>query len=242
MKEWMYNTYIAHRGYHNDMYPENSMGAFKRAIENGFGMEFDVQILKDDTLVIMHDDNLKRMTGKDINLSDVNYSDIKDLTLLDTDEKIPLFKEVLELVSGRVPLMIEFKNNTFSNRLEQVAYEILKEYQGDYSIQSFNPVSVNWFRKNASTVIRGQLYDNFFKRNFIQNIFYKNKISNKITKPNYHIFNVNNIDTKEVEKMLRNRKAVFAYTAKDVNTFKKTQALRIPTCFEGFDPRRINDI
>ncbi len=242
MKDWMYNTYIAHRGYHNETFPENSIGAFKRAMENGFGMEFDVRLLKDDTLVIMHDDNLKRMVGKDVNLSNLTYLDIKDFTLLGTEEKIPLFKEVLELVGGRVPLMIEFKNDTLSNRLEELSYELLKDYKGEYSVQSFNPKSVNWFRKNAPHVIRGQLYDNFLKRNFIQNIFYKNKLSNYITKPTYHIFSIETLDTKEVQKMVRDKKNVFAYTAKDEKTFIKTKKLNIPTCFEGFDPRRIDDI
>ena len=85
---------IAHRGLWNEENPENSIGAFNRSIERGIPIEFDVHLLKDDTLVVFHDSNLIRMTGKNIVLKNSLYNDIKDFKLKDTDYKIPTLKEV----------------------------------------------------------------------------------------------------------------------------------------------------
>lgn len=87
------NKIVAHRGYHDKDkgIPENSMLAFKRAIDENYLIEFDLHLLKDGKVVVFHDDNLKRMTGIDALIKDKTYEEIKQLKLLDTNERIPLF-------------------------------------------------------------------------------------------------------------------------------------------------------
>ncbi|WP_240839556.1 glycerophosphodiester phosphodiesterase family protein [Acidaminobacter sp. JC074] len=233
---WMYDKPIAHRGYFNEASPENSLGAFQNAIDRGFAVELDVQILKDDTLIVFHDENFKRMTGKDLSIYEATYEDIKDLRLLDTDEKIPLFDEFLELIRGQIPLMIEFKNETTSNRLEERGYEALKSYQGPYIIQSFNPLSVWWFKKHAPHIVRGQLsYDyndaSFFKRWFLSNVY-----GNIVTRPHFVIYDIKALDSKVIKRLKKRSMPLFSYTAKSLESYRYAIDQSVPACFEGFDP------
>ena len=133
---------IAHRGFFDNKkgIPENSMLAFQRAIDNDYTIELDVHILKDGKVIVFHDDNLKRMTGEDKLIKDCDYEEIEKLRLLGTNQKIPLFEEVLSLVDGKVALLIELKYDVKVGRLEKELIKILKNYKGKYAVQSFSPL------------------------------------------------------------------------------------------------------
>lgn len=154
----------AHRGLHNapDI-PENSMTAFSKAIDKGYGIELDVHILKDGSLAVFHDASLKRMVGNDILVETLTSKDLRKYTLLDTSENIPMFSEVLELVSGRVPLLIELKPPKKVNALCEAVVKQLKGYNGKYAIQSFDPRCVRWFKKHSPETVRGQISENFLR-------------------------------------------------------------------------------
>ena len=121
---------IAHRGVHdNKKTPENSLEAFQKAIEYNYPIELDVQLTKDNILVVFHDFTLTRMTKNTNYIQDTNYQDIKDLKLLNTNEKIPTLKEVLELVDNKLLIDIEIKNYTALKR----DYEKLEKKYNDLS-------------------------------------------------------------------------------------------------------------
>lgn len=130
---------IAHRGMHNMKkgIPENSIKAFEESIKNNYIIELDLHILKDKSVVVFHDDNLKRMTGVDKQLADTTYEEIKNLKLQDTNNYIPLFEDVLKVISGKVPIVIELKYDTKVGLLESETMNILKNYKGKYVIKSF---------------------------------------------------------------------------------------------------------
>lgn len=153
------NRNIAHRGLHtNDhVVPENSLAAFAKAVKAGYGIELDLQFSKDKKLVVFHDDNLKRVCGIDKRVDELTYDELKKLSLSNSNEYIPLFSEVLHLVNGTVPLVIELKNGKNNRLLCEVTYNMLKSYHGEYCIESFQPMIVAWFRKHAPEVLRGQL-------------------------------------------------------------------------------------
>lgn len=209
---------IAHRGMHDIErgIPENSMKAFKEAIENNYIIELDIHILKDNNIVVIHDDNLERLTGINKDLKDSTYNEIKDLKLNNTDEHIPLFKDVLEYVSGKVPLVIEFKYDVKVGRLEKEAMKILNNYKGKYVVKSFNPLTINWFKKNYPDVIRGQLVSSFetFELNKVLKYFLKNMKFNFITKPDFISYNIKNLPNKKVEKFRKN-KPVLGWVVRD---------------------------
>ena len=156
----------AHRGLHNKEQgiPENSLTAFRRAVDHGFGAELDVHLLKDGTLAVFHDSSLKRICGVEGKIEDLTAQDLKNYHLLDTEETIPLFTDVLALFENKTPLIVELKvvdGNTAA--LTDKVMEILRDWNGTYCIESFHPAVVAHLKKHYPDVIRGQLSENFFK-------------------------------------------------------------------------------
>jgi len=235
--KWMYEQPIAHRGLHNQSAPENSMAAFSNAIEKNYAVEMDVQILGDGMLVVFHDFHLKRMTGYDKALKDVTYDEIKSLTLFETQETIPTFQNFLKFIDGRIPLVIEFKNESTSTKMEEKAYEMLKSYKGSFVVQSFNPLSINWFRKNAPSIIRGQLSYDYKKDKtfFINKWFLRNVYGNIITRPHYVMYDIKALESNVIKRLRSQKMPLFSYTAKSKVDYEYAKRMNIPACFEGFD-------
>ena len=154
------NRFIAHRGLHkNKIIPENSMLAFKAAIEKNYAIEFDINITKDNQIVVFHDDDLNRLCNKKENIEDVSYDFLKDLNLYESNEKIPLLKELLNEVAGKIPLIIEIKKHKNIGLLENILLEMLKEYKGEYFICSFEKDILLWLEKNKPKEIRGLIFE-----------------------------------------------------------------------------------
>lgn len=155
----IWDASYAHRGLHSKdkSVPENSLAAFSLAADKGYGIELDIQLTADEQVVVFHDDNLKRVCGVDKALCDCTYEELRKFRLHDTDERIPLFGDVLSLVGGRVPLIVELKNSKRNALLCAKSAAMLDEYKGAYMIESFNPGIVRWFKKHRPHVVRGQL-------------------------------------------------------------------------------------
>lgn len=154
---------FAHRGLHNDVRPENSLSAFRAARDKGYGIELDIHLLKDGTLAVFHDHTLIRMTGEDGKIEDLTAADLSRVHLNSTDEVIPTFGEVLSLIDGKVPLVIELKAAGNHGALVDAAMAQLREYHGVYCIESFDPRCLWHLKKRYPEVIRGQLSQNFMK-------------------------------------------------------------------------------
>ena len=159
---FLVNKMFAHRGLYDDKHPENTIPAFEQAIEKGYGIELDVQPTADGTPVVFHDSKMSRLTGKDKYIQNVSIEELNDITILDSGLKIPTFEEVLKFVDGKVPLLIEIKSQDKVGELEPKVFELLKDYKGEFAIQSFNPYQLEWFLNNAPKIWRGQLAS-FFK-------------------------------------------------------------------------------
>lgn len=148
----------AHRGLHdgNDRVVENSLEAFRLAVEEGYGIELDVQPTRDGRLAVFHDDSLKRLCGRDVRIRDLTWEELEAYPLPD-GSRIPLFQEVLDLVAGKVPLIVEIKHYGDAGRNARLALEALKAYAGPYCVESFHPLALWHFRFHAPHVLRGQL-------------------------------------------------------------------------------------
>lgn len=159
--------YFAHRGLHNShtAAPENSLEAFRRAVNSGYGIELDVQRTSDGHIVVFHDDTLTRVCGADKKPIDMTLDEIRQYRIYNSDQRIPLLSEVLELVDGKVPLLIEFKPKRIDNLLCENAMKLLDNYEGEYCIESFNPFTLWWFKRNRPAVLRGQLVTDFIQYN-----------------------------------------------------------------------------
>ena len=149
----------AHRGLHEKdrSVPENSLAAFRRAAEKGYGIELDVQLSRDGQVVVFHDDTLDRVCGVHGRVDSYDYADLKKMQLCGTKETIPLFTEVLDSVKGAGPLIVELKTGPKNPELCEKTLAILRNFRQDFCIESFNPFIVYWFRKNAPDIVRGQL-------------------------------------------------------------------------------------
>ena len=150
---------FAHRGLHSrdKSIPENSLEAFRLAAQAGYGIELDVQLSKDGQVVVFHDDTLDRVCGVHGNVCDRTYAELRELRLCGTEQRIPLFSQVLETIAGRGALIVELKSGKRNRELCEKTYDMLEDYRGDVCIESFDPRIVCWFRKHAGDLVRGQL-------------------------------------------------------------------------------------
>ena len=156
------NWYYAHRGLHDENLPENSMAAFRAALENGYGIELDIHLIKDGTLAVMHDTSLKRTTGQEGKITDLTAEDLKNYRLGGTEETIPTFRQVLDLFAGKAPLIIELKEDGNAKELVDAAVKAMEGYEGPWCMESFHPACIYWLKKKYPHVIRGQLSENYF--------------------------------------------------------------------------------
>ena len=150
---------FAHRGLHSrDMrVPENSERAFHLAAGAGYGIELDVQLSRDGQVVVFHDDTLERVCGVPGRVEDYSFLELRQFSLCGTEYRIPLFSDVLGIVRGRGPLIVELKSGRRNRELCQKTYELLSAYRGDVCVESFSPFIVGWFRFHARDLVRGQL-------------------------------------------------------------------------------------
>lgn len=150
----------AHRGLHGEGVPENSLAAFARAVDAGCGIELDVRLSRDGEVMVFHDDTLTRMTGCGKKVKELTASELQALSLAGTEQTVPTFAEVLELVGGHVPLLIELKGETLDASLCKKVALLLSDYDGTYCIESFNPWLLRKMRAYLPDVRYGQLYTN----------------------------------------------------------------------------------
>lgn len=187
----------AHRGLFDNESdaPENSLKAFKKAVESGFGIEMDVQLTKDKKAVVFHDGNLERMCNAKGKVKEFTFEELQQFSLAKSQEKIPLFTDVLKVVDGKVPLIIEYKIDDTNPLVCEIGNEILKDYKGLYCIESFNPFGVNWYKKHRKDIVRGQLSEEFIKNGMERKLLYfvvANLLTNFWTKPDFIAYNAIN--------------------------------------------------
>ncbi len=189
LQGWNY----AHRGLYNDTRPENSMSAFRAALEKGYGIELDIHLMKDGNLAVIHDTSLKRTTGADVKITDLTAEDLPSYPLLSSGEPIPLFREVLDLFTGKAPLIIELKCDENPRELVTAAVKAMEGYEGAWCMESFDPRCIYELKKNHPQVIRGQLTENYFasKSNLPPALKWalKNQALNFLTQPDFVAYN-----------------------------------------------------
>ena len=155
----------AHRGWHcRPAIPENSMAAFRLAVENGFGAELDVHLMKDGHLAVIHDSSLRRTAGADVMVEDLTLEELRQYRLEGTDEPIPLLEDVLALFQGRTPLVVELKSYKGNHdALAEATMAMLDRFRVAYCVESFDPRCLLWLKKHRPDVVRGQLSQQFFR-------------------------------------------------------------------------------
>jgi glycerophosphoryl diester phosphodiesterase len=238
---WLTTQYVAHRGlFDNVEIPENSLLAFEKAVNNNYGIEFDVQMTADGVLVVFHDDDMQRMTGVVGDIREKTWEEIRNLRLIGTQHKIPTFDEMLNTVAGKTPLVIEIKTHKNIGGVEKLVYERLKKYDGSYVIESFNPVIVRWFKVNAPEIIRGQLAEIYPKGIFPawQRFMLNKLLLMKWNGSQFLAYNVEHLENNKLVQKWRKKLPVVTWTVKSQAEFDRTQHLFDNMIFDSFIPTR----
>lgn len=217
--EILYNSIIAHRGiYDNEKTFENSINSFKKSLEYGFNIELDIHLLKDNTIVVFHDDTLKRMIGINKQINTYTYDELTKIFLNNAKYKIPTLQEVLKIIDGKVLLDIEIKNDYNYKQTCIELVKILDKYKGKFIIKSFYPKYINWFYKNKPIYIRGILInDRIYKK-------YKNIIIPFIKvycNPDFYAIKDTIIKEKKIQNLRKKNIPVLAWTIKDTKVIER---------------------
>ena len=239
LRGWAY----AHRGLHGNGVPENSMAAFRLALEKGYGIELDIHLLADGELAVIHDSKLLRTTGAEGFVEDLTARDLKNYCLEGTEETIPLFSRVLELFDGKAPLIVELKaERGNAAALCEAACKVLEHYPGTYCIESFDPRCILWLKKNRPGIIRGQLAENFLKSkggnlSWPLRFMLTNLLMNFMTQPDFIAYN---FDHRKGPAPMLCRKLwklqSVSWTLRSRDAYNAAVAEGSLPIFEGFEP------
>lgn len=233
---WLLTRPIAHRGLWGENVIENSMSAYQNAINKGYPIEIDVFETKDKKLVSFHDENLFRMTGKNGYVFEKTLTELKDLRLLDSNERIPTLDEVLELCENKVPLLIEFKNQP-SKTFLQSAINRLKNYKGEFAVQSFNPFYLIKIKKLAPEFLRGILASERHgqDKNFLTRHVLKNMNFNFLIKPDFISYSFTGLP---LPKRKKKDTPIITWTIENQKDYDKVKPYAKNIIFEHFIPEK----
>ena len=242
LKDWDF----AHRGlYDNVNFPENSLISFKRAVEGGFAIELDVHLTKDEKLIVVHDSSLKRMSNKELLVEELTLEEAKKYPLLDTEETMPEFAEVLKLVNGSVPLLVELKVVKNQEKLVDLVMDELKSYDGMYVIESFYPFALKYLKEKYPEVARGQLAGDLLKESKkskdadispFENRLMRSLLVNIFSKPDFVAFQYSDIDLKSFKKFKGYK---YTWTVRSYSDYLICKEKGIVPIFEKFNPKEI---
>ncbi len=232
-KHWLLNKPIAHRGLWNEDIIENSLKAYKKAVDFGYPIEVDLYSSVDGELFCFHDSTLDRMTGVKGLIFEKTTNQIKSLNLLNSDQKIPTFSELLKLVNGKVPLLIEIKNQPDKNIVDKVVNKLI-DYKGEFAIQSFNPLYIKKVKKLAPHFIRGVLGTKTHSKgqSFIKKFMVKNMPLNFIIKPDFISYSFEDLP---LSKSKTKNKALITWTITNLNDYLFVKDKADNVIFEKFE-------
>jgi glycerophosphoryl diester phosphodiesterase len=241
---WLRAVPIAHRGLHDIApgvtdAPENSLPAFAAAIARGYAIELDVHLLADGHVLVFHDHELARMTGVEGSVDALDRARCSALRL-PGGHALPLLEEVLELVDGRVPLLIEFKTRRGEvGPLERAVWRRLARYRGPYALQSFNPFTLAFFRVHAPHVARGQLAYDFSDEPTLaapQKLMLQNLAYNVISRPTFIAYCIKCLPHRAPTRARARGLPLLAWTTRTRDELARARALADNVIFEGVLP------
>lgn len=213
------NKIIAHRGgfFDNQKIYENTQEVFQTALQKGFAIELDVRVTKDNQVVVYHDDNLKRLMNEDAVIEDLRLDELPNEPF-----SIPLFRDILKQIDGKVPLLIEIKSMHQIGHSIDTIMEELKDYTGEYAIQSFHPYVLLYLKWHYKDVIRGQLGSPNRQKDIpkIQKWITKTMCFNKLTKPTFISYEYNEISFKKIAK-LKKKYVMICFTIREQDDYTK---------------------
>ncbi|WP_370033613.1 glycerophosphodiester phosphodiesterase family protein [Qipengyuania mesophila] len=153
LRQWTY----AHRGLHGNGRVENSRGAFRAALEAGLGIECDIQRSRDDRPMVFHDWDFTRLIGRPEKAAALTAAEWATLSYLEGEEAPIALADLLAMVAGQVPLLIEIKSRRGYDveRSCKCVAQALHGYEGRHAVMSFDPRVARWFRRHSPQTVCG---------------------------------------------------------------------------------------
>lgn len=241
MSDALIHLPYAHRGLHGTGCAENSLSAFAAAVERGYGIELDVRLSRDGELVVFHDAETDRVTGVHGIVSEMSAMELASLSLCGTGEGVPTLREVLSLVDGRVPLLIEIKEDPPSHAVSDRTAELLSRYSGEYLIESFNPLSLSRMRRLLPAVRRGQLADRLTREREYRRPIYlilELFLCNRLARPDFIAYRLDEVGFFPLRLLRRlYPRPLLAYTVRSEEEERDARAAGFDSViFEGYLP------
>jgi glycerophosphoryl diester phosphodiesterase len=237
---WLRSTPIAHRGLHDLAAgrPENSLAAFEHACRQGFPIELDVRLTGDGRAAVIHDDDLLRLTGEPGKVSEVEAAKLAKLRLFGTDQRVPLLDETLEVVGGRVPVLIEIKNTGAPGQLEDRVAQLVRAYAGEVALQSFNPRTLWYLRDVASGRPRGQLGGALLESQLssAQRVLARSLVASLWSWPDFVGYELTAFPSRAARLCRRAQLPVLAWTVRSAADQQRARSFADNIIFEGFLP------
>ncbi|MEP0263250.1 glycerophosphodiester phosphodiesterase family protein [Dokdonia sp.] len=240
--EWLTSRPIAHRGLHdgNDKIPENSLSAFAKAVKEKYPIELDVQIIRDGTIIVFHDSDLKRICGIHKKTKTLTKETLKDHSLFNTNQTIPTLQDVFDLVKGQVPILIELKTNLLAKHLEKNVLKLLKNYEGAIALQSFNRSSVRWLSKQATMYCVGQLSEPSLVIKPLNHLFNYLQLNTRM-RPDFIAYDIDDLPNKKVTHFKNIGTPILLWTVRNQVQMDNYHTIFDNIIFEGFTPSVLND-
>ena len=233
--DWIKDIPVAHRGYHdqNKKVWENTLSAFSRAVEAGFAIECDIQLSSDSVPMVFHDHTLERLCGIAGDVREKSAAELGLLSVGGTGDKVPRLRQMLDLVKGKVPLVIELKGRTEEDDdgFAEAVLEVLEGYQGKVALMSFDHHLLFALKKAGSPfpvglTAEGNDPDKFFEHD--------EAMQAGLDFISYHWAHLPN---SFVEAQRSRGIPVITWTVRDENARTRTYTHADQKTFEGFDPR-----
>lgn len=231
---WLTAQPVAHRGYHdrNKVVWENTLSAFRRAVEAGFAIECDLQLATDSVPVVFHDHDLQRLAGISGDVRERSSAELGLLAVGGTKDRIPTLRQLLDLVRGKVPLVIELKGRKDEDEgFAESVLEVLEGYQGQVALMSFDHHLLKDLKQAGcpwpvGLTAEGDKPEDFFRHDEAMQL--------GLDFISYHWAHLPN---SFIEAQRKLGVPVITWTVRDETARERTRQYADQMTFEGFDPR-----
>jgi glycerophosphoryl diester phosphodiesterase len=231
---WLIKRPIAHRGLHdgNNKVWENTLAAFQRSIERGFPIECDVHLTKDEKVVVFHDGDLQRLAGVSGEVHGQTQAQMRSLKIGGTAEHVPTLSDMLDLVKGQVPLVIELKGDVGHDKgLVKALANELANYKGEVAVMSFDHHLIRDFKKHMPHLPRGLTAEGLRDADIEAHF---SMLAHDINFVSYNVHHLENRFIQFVRKQLK--MPVITWTVKGAQEMALTKMFADQATFELMDP------
>ena len=211
---WLTAQAYAHRGLHDAAVPENSLAAFEAAIARGLGIECDIRVSADGRAMVFHDAETGRLTGHTGTTGAMSVSELTALTLGESAEHVPTLRDMLALVAGRVPLLLELKTDRRESvhKLCRAVRRDVEGYRGDLAVMSFDPRIGAWFALRVPNLPRGLVVTEENARTLSGAV--KRRLSVRAAKPHFLAYDIRDLPSRFAAAQAKRGLALLTWTVK----------------------------